>query len=248
MLDELAEAVDTLRIDQGPERTSTLILRSVVPGVFCAGADLRERHTMSKRDFHVWHQKLGRTFRDLANLDMPVIAALDGLALGGGLELALTADVRVAGPHARKLGLPETRHAIIPGAGGTQMLSRLIGPAKAKMLIFSGRIFDAKYARDLGIIEEVVESGRVEQGENHGVAEDYELAYRSALNMAEEFGAGGPLALRAAKAAISRGIEMDISSGWQWETACYRTLFDTQDRQEGLLAFKEKRKPVYQGV
>lgn len=209
MLDELAEAVDTLRIDQGPERTSTLILRSVVPGVFCAGADLRERHTMSKRDFHIWHQKLERTFRDLANLDMPVIAALDGLALGGGLELALTADVRVAGPHARKLGLPETRHAIIPGAGGTQMLSRLIGPAKAKMLIFSGRIFDAKYARDLGIIEEVVESGRIEQGENHGVVEDYELAYRSALNMAEEFGAGGESSARCRE-------ENQVLLQWAW--------------------------------
>lgn len=117
MLDELAEAVETVREDG---RTRTLILQSTVPGTFCAGADLKERLNMTSAAFHSWHTKLGKTLRAIETLAFPVIAALDGLALGGGLEVALCADLRVAGPGATKLGLPEVRHAIIPGAGGTQ--------------------------------------------------------------------------------------------------------------------------------
>ena len=113
--------------------TRTLILNSVVPGVFCAGADLKERLGMDYDAFYLWHSKLGRTFRALEQLPFPVIAAMDGLALGGGLELALTADVRVAGPKASKLGLPEVRHAIMPGAGATQRLSRLIGTSVSEL-------------------------------------------------------------------------------------------------------------------
>lgn len=108
MLDELHTAVENLQHDG---HTRTLIINSMVAGAFCSGADLKERHSMSKQDFHKWHAKLGHTFRGLANLPFPVIAAMDGLALGGGLELALTADFRVAGPLTTKLGLPETRHA-----------------------------------------------------------------------------------------------------------------------------------------
>jgi methylglutaconyl-CoA hydratase len=117
MLNELAEAVEVVREDG---RTRTLILQSTVPGAFCAGADLKERLNMTSAAFHSWHTKLGKTLRAIETLPFPVIAALDGLALGGGLEVALCADLRVAGPGATKLGLPEVRHAIIPGAGGTQ--------------------------------------------------------------------------------------------------------------------------------
>lgn len=109
MLDELHQAVTDLQ--DGDGRTRALIINSIVPGTFCAGADLKERHTMSKQAFHKWHTKLNQTFRGIAELPFPVIAAMDGLALGGGLELALAADMRVAGPLTTKLGLPETRHA-----------------------------------------------------------------------------------------------------------------------------------------
>lgn len=108
MLDELEESIDVLRYDG---RTRTLILSSAVSGTFCAGADLKERHGMTAAEFQRWHYRLGRTFRSIGALPFPVIAAIDGLALGGGLELALQADLRVAGPQAQKLGLPETKHA-----------------------------------------------------------------------------------------------------------------------------------------
>lgn len=126
MLDELSEAIETLKSN---DSTRTLIIQSMVPGTFCAGADLKERLQMSSERFHDWHVKLGKTFRELEKLPFPTLAAIDGVALGGGLELGLVADVRVTGPRATHLGLPETRHAIIPGAGGTQRLTRLVGAA-----------------------------------------------------------------------------------------------------------------------
>ncbi|CAO1615068.1 unnamed protein product [Parajaminaea phylloscopi] len=235
MLSELDEAVARLPFDG---RTRTLIINSAVTGAFCAGADLKERRTMDAHAFRQWHARLGRTFRAIGALPFPVIAAMDGLALGGGLELALQADLRVAGPGATKLGLPETRHAIIPGAGGTQVLPRLIGPAKAKYLIMSGKIFHREYAHSLGIVDELAESGQ---------SEGADAALRRAFAIAEEFGRGGPLALRAAKAAINKGIQMDINTAYDWEKACYETLFETHDRQEGLNAFAEKRAARYEG-
>lgn len=151
--------------------------------------------------------------------------------MGGGFEIALTADVIVAGKNA-KFGLPETSLAIIPGAGGTQRLPRLIGSARAKDLIFTGRKIDAQTAHEYGIVQHLVEAG---EAESKGI----ELGKSIAMN--------GPLAIRAAKRAVNEGINTDITAGMDIEKACYGSIIPTRDRLEGLSAFKEKRKPIYKG-
>jgi len=167
----------------------------------------------------------------LENLPLPTIAAIDGPALGGGLELALACDLRVAAHSVTKIGLPEVRLGIIPGAGGTQRATRLLGVAKAKELIFSARLLGAESAKEFGLIDHVAKGDAVDR----------------ALELAEEMSAGAPLALRAAKIAISRAAELGLESGLDFERACYQPLLLSTDRVEALNAFKEKRKPVFKG-
>lgn len=174
---------------------------------------------------------LRAAFTELEDLPMPAIAAIEGAALGGGLELALACDLRVAGAEA-KLGLPETGLAIIPGAGGTQRLPRLIGRSKAKELIFTGRRIGHEAAAALGLVDHAVPAGQ---------------ALQKAIGLAREILPNGPVALRAAKAAINRGLEVDRDAGLAIERACYGEVIPTKDRLEGLAAFREKRKPVYRG-
>ena len=207
-----------------------IILNSNVEKVFCAGADLKERATMTPVQVNTFVSSLRNGFTKLYNLPQPVIAAIDGAALGGGLELALSCDIRIAGKGSI-FGLPETGLAIIPGAGGTQRLPRLIGTAKAKELIFTGRRVAPSEALTLGLVNEVVENGK-----------------EGALNMARLMLNNGPIALRMAKKAINLGIEGDVTSGMVVEDLCYAQVIPTQDRIEGLTAFKEKRKPVYKGL
>jgi methylglutaconyl-CoA hydratase len=133
------------------KRIRCVLVRSLVPGVFCAGADLKERSKMAEKDVGPFVAKLRQTFHELSKLPIPVVAVIDGVALGGGLELALACDLRVASSNA-KLGLVETKLAIIPGAGGTQRLPRLIGIAKAKELIYTGQILDGKQAESIGLV------------------------------------------------------------------------------------------------
>ncbi|XP_010000836.1 PREDICTED: methylglutaconyl-CoA hydratase, mitochondrial, partial [Chaetura pelagica] len=170
-----------------------------------------------------------------ANLPVPTIAAIDGAALGGGLELALACDIRVAASSA-KMGLVETKLAIIPGAGGTQRLPRTIGVSLAKELIFSARIVNGEEAKSIGLISHVVEQN-----------ESGDAAYRRALALAREFLPQGPVAMRVAKLAINQGMEVDLVTGLAIEEACYAQTIPTKDRIEGLLAFKEKRPPRYKG-
>jgi methylglutaconyl-CoA hydratase len=208
-----------------------VILHSLVPGVFCAGADLKERAGMTQEEASTFVKRLRATFTALERLPMPTIAAIEGAALGGGLELALACDLRVVGASA-KLGLPETSLAIIPGAGGTQRLPRLIGRSRAKELIFTARKFSAAEARQYGIADRIAEAGRV---------------LDSALELAREILPNGPIALRAAKVAIDRGLDLDRDGGLGVEADCYAIVIPTEDRLEGLAAFKEKRKPLYRG-
>eukprot|EP00250_Pteridium_aquilinum_P014642 c22112_g1_i2 orf=172-1068(+) len=208
-----------------------LILRSGVPGVFCAGADLKERRHMQIPEVRRYSHTIRSTFSFLEALSIPTIAVIEGAALGGGLELALACDLRVCGSEA-VLGLPETSLAIIPGAGGTQRLPRLIGEARAKELIFTARKFDAKYAEKIGLVEYCVESG---------------AAYAKAMEIAREIMKQGPQAVRMAKIAIDRGIEMEAASGMALEEACYAQTLHTKDRLEALEAFAEKRKPQFCG-
>lgn len=174
---------------------------------------------------------LRQAFTGLEALPMPTIAAIEGAAMGGGLELALACDFRVCGAGAT-LALPETGLAIIPGAGGTQRLPRLIGMSKAKELTFTGRRVGHEEAAAIGLADRAVEAG---------------FALEASLALAAEMLPKGPVALRMAKQAINTGMQVDITSGMAVEQACYAQVIPTKDRLEGLTAFKEKRKPQYTG-
>ncbi|WP_026853165.1 enoyl-CoA hydratase-related protein [Geothrix fermentans] len=228
LMTEFRQALADLRSDPAAR---VLVVHSLVPGVFCAGADLKERAGMSQAEAATFVQGLRDAFTELEDLPMPVLAALEGAAFGGGLELALAADLRIAGAEAR-MGLVETSLAIIPGAGGTQRLPRLIGAARAKELIFTARRLDAAEAERLGLVDRVAPAGG---------------ALDAALALAREILPNGPVALRMAKLAVNRGLEMDRNSGLAFERACYAQVIPTKDRLEGLAAFREKRKPQYRG-
>ncbi|MDT4931621.1 MAG: hypothetical protein QOF92_4488 [Pseudonocardiales bacterium] len=191
--------------------------------VFAAGADVKEfaaqDHAYMFRDA----QRLSSSFDALARIPKPVIAAVTGYALGGGCELALTADFRVSADNAR-WGQPEILLGIIPGAGGTQRLARLIGPAKAKDLIYTGRFVEADEALEIGLVDAVVPK---------------EDVYSTALAMAAKFAKGPALALAAAKAAIDGGLDGDLASGLRLETYLFASLFATDDRTIGMASFIE---------
>lgn len=192
--------------------------------VFAAGADIKEMSTLTYADMLSWGGRLQETLRLLARLPKPVVAAVNGYALGGGLELALTADFRVLGERA-KVGLPEITLGVIPGAGGTQRLTRLIGPAKAKDLVFSGRHADAAEALALGIADQVVADDEV---------------YATAHALAERYAAGPSVALRAAKQAVDDGLELDLDAGLRLESTLFAGLFATEDQQTGMRSFLEQ--------
>jgi enoyl-CoA hydratase/carnithine racemase len=198
---------------------------------FCSGADLKERRTMTDRQVQLYIRTIRDTFSELERLPKPVIAAINGVALGGGTELALACDLRVMSESAQ-MGLTETSLGIIPGAGGTQRLPRLIGKGKAKELIFTARRVHAEEALAIGLV-------------NRTAPPDQVMA--SALALAEEMAANAPLALAQAKFAIDYGMEADLATGLAMESSAYQVLIPTRDRLEGLEAFREKRKPVYRG-
>jgi enoyl-CoA hydratase/carnithine racemase len=202
--------------------------------VFAAGADIKEMETMSYTDMVFHSRRLQSAFRAVAQIPKPTVAAITGYALGGGCELALTCDFRVAARNA-KLGQPEILLGVIPGAGGTQRLSRLIGPAKAKDLVFSGRFVSADEALAMGLVDEVVE------------AED---VYAAARARAERYVGGPAFALRAAKEAIDRGLEVDLDTGLEIESMQFASLFATRDREIGMRSFVENGpgKAVFEGA
>lgn len=212
-----------------------VILRSLVPGVFCAGADLKERARLQPAEVAQFVGQLRALLCSIERLPMPCIAAIDGVALGGGLEMALACDMRTVAASAR-LGLVETRLAIIPGAGGTQRLPRLLSPALAKELIFTARVFSGTEALAMGVCNHAVEQTVAGDG-----------AYERALQLAREILPNGPVGVRMAKQAIDRGVEVDLATGYAIEEACYAQVIPTADRLEGLRAFAEKRKPLYKG-
>ncbi|KAG3118710.1 hypothetical protein PI124_g2780 [Phytophthora idaei] len=225
---EFRQALDQVRFDP---KARVVILRSVVPKVFCAGADLKERMGMTQPEAAASSRGYRMGFTDLEQLPMPTIAAIEGAALGGGMEMALACDLRIAGAKAT-LGFPETSLAILPGAGGTQRASRLIGISKAKELIFTSRRLNSEAAEKVGLADYAVPEGK---------------AYDKALEIAREILPNGPVGVRMAKEAVMRGSEVDIASGMAIENACYAQVIPTKDRIEGLVAFKEKRKPQYTG-
>lgn len=228
----MAAAIEEVKHDNS---VRAVILRSEVPGIFCAGADLKERAKMQPSEVGPFVSKARSLINELGNLPMPTIAVLDGAALGGGLEMALACDIRIAASSA-KMGLVETKLAIIPGAGGTQRLPRTVGVSMAKELIFSGRVVDGTEAKTIGLVSHVVEQN-----------EAGDAAYHRALSLAKEFLPQGPIAVRLAKLAINQGMEVDLKTGLEIEEACYAQVIPTKDRIEGITAFKEKRLPRYTG-
>lgn len=227
LMSQFTASLKQLRFDPS---VRVVIVRSLADKAFCSGADLKERKTMKEQEVAEFVHGLRAAFTDLETLAIPTISVIDGAAMGGGLELALATDMRVAGSGA-KIGLPETKLAIIPGAGGTQRLPRLIGAAKAKELIFTGRILNNIQAADIGIVNYAVEGS----------------GYDKALELAKEILPQGPVAIRMAKLAVDKGIQLDLSSGMAFEQTCYAQVIPTADRIEGLAAFSEKRTPIYKG-
>lgn len=190
---------------------------------FAAGADIKEMVDMSYPDMARHAPRLSACFTAIARIPKPTVAAIERFALGGGCELAMCCDFRVAGSDAR-LGQPEILLGIIPGAGGTQRLARLVGPAKAKDIIFSGRMVKAEEALAIGLLDEVVEPGTV---------------YEAARRRVAPYATGPALALAAAKEAVDRGLEVDLETGLGIESAVFAGLFATEDRVTGMTSFVE---------
>ena len=238
MLEELQNATHQLEgsiSDISQETPRCLVLASALaPKVFSAGADLKERKNMSEQQAAMFVHHLRTGMDRLSRLPIPVIAAIDGVAVGGGLEIALAADIRISSRQA-KFGLPETSLAIVPGAGGTQRLPRLIGVAKAKELIFTADRFDGSAAFDYGLVQKL--------------AEDGEDAFTMALDMAWKIARNGPLAIQAAKWAIDKGMKTpSMEEALRIERQAYdERVLPSSDRLEGLAAFQEKRPPDYKG-
>jgi len=194
---------------------------------FAAGADIKEMIEMNPEQARAFG--FTPTFNKLENLTKPTIAAISGYALGGGLELALVCDLRIAGPDA-KLGLPEINLGIIPGAGGTQRLPRLIGASRAKELVFQGAIIDAPKALQIGLVNEIAEN-----------------PLEAAMKLAEKIAGKAPLALKAAKQCIAMTAKTDIRAGLEYEEVAWSSLYATKDQKEGMRSFAEKRKPTFVG-
>jgi len=198
---------------------------------FCAGADLKERATMSEAEVRAFLGGLRRTLRALETSDAVYIAAINGSALGGGTELALACDLRIAAP-AAELGLTEVRLGIIPGGGGTQRLPRLIGAGRAKDLILTGRRVNAAEAFAIGLVHRLAPEGRLME---------------VALGVAEQIAENAPLAVGAAKHAVDQGLDLDLEAALALELERYETVLRSEDRLEGLRAFAEKRRAVWKG-
>ncbi|XP_070764556.1 enoyl-CoA hydratase domain-containing protein 2, mitochondrial [Enoplosus armatus] len=229
---QMRELVSTLSSDSA---VRVIVFRSLVPGVFCAGADLKERALMNNTESDLFVHGLRSLMTQIASLPMPTIAAMDGVALGGGLELALACDLRTAA-YSAQMGLIETSRGLLPGAGGSQRLPRMVGITLAKELIFTGKRVGGQTALEMGLVNRAVE--QIQTGD---------AAYREALSLAREILPQAPVAVRMAKVAMNRGVEVDISSAMAIERMCYARVIPTRDRQEGMAAFIEKRAPRYTG-
>ena len=228
LLHALKSKIADLRFDAN---VRVVIITGSGKRAFCSGADLKERATLSPIQVKEYIFTIRNLFTEIEQLNKPVIAAVNGVALGGGTELALASDIRIASETA-SMGLTETRLAIIPGAGGTQRLPRLVGKGKAKELIFTGKRIDSAEALEIGMVNKVCAP---------------DALIDTCRSMAAEICETGPVAIEQAKYAINYGMETDLSTGLAIESNAYWVCIPTEDRLEGLAAFREKRKPVYKG-
>jgi enoyl-CoA hydratase/carnithine racemase len=226
---DLIEVFETFSVDQ--EGLSAVIITGSGDKAFCAGGDLKERNGMTDASWQSQHAIFERMARAMMGCPIPLIAAVNGAAYGGGCEIAATSDFVYAATHAR-FALTEVTLGIMPGMGGTQNLARAVGERRAKELILSGLPFTAAEAEAWGLVNRVVEPTDL---------------LETALAIARRIAANGPIAVRQAKQAIHRGMQMSVWDGLAFEIEAYNRLVSTEDRREGVLAFNERRKPVFRG-
>ncbi|HBW34943.1 enoyl-CoA hydratase/isomerase family protein [Desulfosporosinus sp. BICA1-9] len=227
VFNELAEAAEELAADQSVR----VVIITGGEKVFAAGADISQMASASAVDVTTSDNPSHRAFHLIENMPKPVIAAIAGFALGGGCELTLVTDVRIAADNAQ-FGLPEIKLGILPGGGGTQRLPRLIGAGRAKELIFSGDFINAEEALRIGLVNKVVPADQL---------------FEEAKKIAKKYADRGVVALRLAKSAVNEGLRMDLEAGLEYEHKCFSLLFATEDQKEGMRAFLEKRSPKFQG-
>jgi enoyl-CoA hydratase/carnithine racemase len=227
---ELYDVFHPLEIER--QRFRCVILTGAGEQAFCAGGDLKERKLLSESEWVLQHEFFERTFRHILNAPIPVIAAVNGAAYGGGLELILQCDFAYASSTAR-FALSEVSLGIMPGGGGTQTLPRVVGERRAKELILAAKPFTAEQALAWGVVNEV-----------HA---PHELMDQT-LAIAQRIAGNAPISVRQAKHAIHHGLQMDLNSGMMLEIEAYQRMVKSEDRVEGVRAFNEKRKPVFRGV
>lgn len=227
--DELGDAFDELSERKGEVRV--VILTGAGEKVFVSGADIKMLRDRTPEEAKVTGKRAREVFLRIEEFATPVICVIKGYCLGGGLELAMCCDLRIVAENAQ-FGQPEVNLAIIPGSGGTQRLARLVGAGIAKELIYTGKFITAEEAQSIGLVNKIVPHDKVMD---------------EAKEMAKLIASKGPLAIRAAKKAINRGLNMTLLQGLELETDYFSELMATEDKREGTTAFLEKRKPVFKG-
>jgi len=208
-----------------------VVVTSSSPKAFCVGADLKERNSFTDEELRAQRPIARAAYAGVLDLPVPVVAAVDGYALGGGFEIALSCDLVICGESA-VVGLPEVGVGVIPGGGGTQLLTRRVGWSRAARMIFTAERFDADAAHRLGAVDEVVPAG---------------TARDRALEIADRIAANSPVGVRNAKTAMRRGFDTDLHAGLQVEDDCWAATAFSADRVEGVAAFNEKRRPEWPG-
>lgn len=229
--DTLGELREFLEDVMPKEELKALIITGAGDKAFVAGADIAQMNEMKERDFQDYVDYAHRVYELIENEPCPSIAAINGYALGGGCELALACDIRIASDKAR-LGFPEVKLGIFPGWGGTQRVTRVLGLGKTKELVFTGEMVNAEEALRIGLVERVVPHSEI---------------MNEAKKLAGEIAKRGPIAVRLSKTAINAGSEMDLQKALLLEKTLVSLCFDSQDRIEGMKAFLEKREPLFTG-
>jgi len=227
-IDEILQCLDDIAKD---DNVRAVILTGAGPKAFCAGADIKAMKGMTALDARKLSQMGYKLCKAIENLEKPVIAAINGYALGGGLEVAMACDLRIASEKAR-MGQTEINIGLIPGWGGTQRLPRLVGKTLAKEMVFTGKMIDAQTAYQRGLVNKVVPP---------------EQLMDAAKEMAKELASKAPVALKLSKMLINYGLETDLDTALVLEREAFGVVASTEDLQEGVSAFLEKRKPVFKG-